>query len=486
MSVSRREVLRGAGAAVASLGLRACAGGSSAGIPPATSTLYDLIVVGAGVAGISAARTALAYGANVLVLEAQNRIGGRTFTDATTFPEIGFDQGAQFFQAVLSGNELYTMAQAQGLPLLAAAGSGPPSSLGTTFLTGSSLASASDQAAFLATAAAIKAAVFAGGAAIDAGAPDVPISAIVASLAGLPWYVPAAAQAILEISGGTDRSLYDLYRYTLLQPVPFATPGDDFVVKTGLGTFVASLAKGLNVRTGAPVSAIATGGTGVTVTANGVAYNAKTVIVTASTNVLAKSNAPGGIAFSPALPASYVTGFAALPLTACYKALLGFNPGFSFAVPGVTPPNAFSVALALTNVENATYFPNFWGTNTCEFIATGDLAVQLEQSGSQAAAQTLLTELDTAFPGAKAAWDGRISGSSWMTNPYFGGAFSAAMPGQWSVRRALAQPIGNRLWFAGEAIYDGGARGLIIAAWRSGAAAASAALKTVGLASARR
>ena len=41
----------------------------------------DLAVVGAGVAGMAAARTARASGLSVLVLEAQSRTGGRAFTD---------------------------------------------------------------------------------------------------------------------------------------------------------------------------------------------------------------------------------------------------------------------------------------------------------------------------------------------------------------------------------------------------------------------
>ena len=136
MEISRNQLLLGAAATLASTGLGACAGPSSVNSTPVqNSGPYDVIVVGAGISGISAARTALGYGAKVLVLEAQNRIGGRAFTDTTTFSEIGFDLGAQFFQACLSGNELLTIAQAQGLQLLAAAGLGPPNSLGSTIMT---------------------------------------------------------------------------------------------------------------------------------------------------------------------------------------------------------------------------------------------------------------------------------------------------------------------------------------------------------------
>uniref|UniRef100_A0A8C8DPD5 Amine oxidase n=1 Tax=Oryzias sinensis TaxID=183150 RepID=A0A8C8DPD5_9TELE len=44
------------------------------------SNTYDVIVVGAGISGLSAAKLLKASGLNPVVLEARNRVGGRTFT----------------------------------------------------------------------------------------------------------------------------------------------------------------------------------------------------------------------------------------------------------------------------------------------------------------------------------------------------------------------------------------------------------------------
>ncbi len=41
----------------------------------------DVIVVGAGAAGLGAASCAIAAGLNTIVLEAKERVGGRAFTD---------------------------------------------------------------------------------------------------------------------------------------------------------------------------------------------------------------------------------------------------------------------------------------------------------------------------------------------------------------------------------------------------------------------
>ncbi|MFH9299404.1 flavin monoamine oxidase family protein [Streptomyces sp. NPDC017520] len=80
--LSRRGFLRAGAALSAVTALSVTASGLLA--PPAAAeeaVVYDAIVVGGGYAGITAARDLRAQGHNVLVLEARNRIGGRTWTD---------------------------------------------------------------------------------------------------------------------------------------------------------------------------------------------------------------------------------------------------------------------------------------------------------------------------------------------------------------------------------------------------------------------
>src|SRR5262245_48373748 len=46
---------------------------------------YDVAVIGAGAAGLAAARTLVDRGREVIVLEARQRIGGRAWTDNASF-----------------------------------------------------------------------------------------------------------------------------------------------------------------------------------------------------------------------------------------------------------------------------------------------------------------------------------------------------------------------------------------------------------------
>ena len=48
-------------------------------------TIYDVAIVGAGAAGLGAAREARERGLSYVVLEAMDRIGGRAHTESATF-----------------------------------------------------------------------------------------------------------------------------------------------------------------------------------------------------------------------------------------------------------------------------------------------------------------------------------------------------------------------------------------------------------------
>src|SRR5215475_11272477 len=89
--ISRRSFL----AASAALAAR-----PAAAAPPSrpATPAPDVIIVGAGAAGIAAARRLAAAGRRFVLLEAADHIGGRCVTDRNTFG-VPFDRGAHFIHS---------------------------------------------------------------------------------------------------------------------------------------------------------------------------------------------------------------------------------------------------------------------------------------------------------------------------------------------------------------------------------------------------
>ncbi|MFI5682166.1 flavin monoamine oxidase family protein [Streptomyces cellulosae] len=83
-AASRRTVLKTAGAAALAASVTGVAAGvaraATDGAAAADGGPYDVIIVGAGYAGVTAARELKNKGLRSLILEARNRIGGRTWT----------------------------------------------------------------------------------------------------------------------------------------------------------------------------------------------------------------------------------------------------------------------------------------------------------------------------------------------------------------------------------------------------------------------
>lgn len=77
-----------------------------------SSTSADVLVLGAGIAGLAAARTLTDKGLNVIVLEARNRVGGRMWTDSSL--GLPLDLGASWIHGV-NGNPITKLAKQFGV-----------------------------------------------------------------------------------------------------------------------------------------------------------------------------------------------------------------------------------------------------------------------------------------------------------------------------------------------------------------------------------
>ncbi|HEU4643422.1 MAG TPA: FAD-dependent oxidoreductase [Gemmatimonadaceae bacterium] len=86
--ISRREFVAGTAAAAAALALDACLPRRGAApAPPARRDIEPVLIIGAGIAGLTAAYRLRSRGVPVRVIEAQQRVGGRMYSLRDYFPD---------------------------------------------------------------------------------------------------------------------------------------------------------------------------------------------------------------------------------------------------------------------------------------------------------------------------------------------------------------------------------------------------------------
>jgi monoamine oxidase len=443
-------------------------------------TVYDVIVVGAGSAGIAAARTIADEKRSVLVLEAQDHIGGRCRT-LNDFP-VPYDQGAQFVGQCLSHNTfLYPLMQRRGVDLIRG------ESLERAFFDPATGKGPLNYDELVETYALVDAALLGAGLAITLGLPDASASDVIktAGLATSPYLRLVEDFIIRAIDAGDPKyqSTLDLYNNlsTMIAPFNFP-PRDTFLIPSGYGTFIASLAEGLPIRTSSPVDSVDYGGDFVTVkSADGGTYAAKTAIVTASINVL-KS---GSLKLVPELPAAHAEALAGLTMGHAWKAMFEFK-GRPFDGHIGIEPGRMANAFALSNEGSPQFFVNYFQeafpnlpNSYMMTIVEGDPGAELEKMGDQKAGASLCAMLEKPFPGLTASWTGRMLASRWLTNPYTLGCISYATVNNTGGRLVLSKPVANKLFFAGEAMSIH-SHSLVNGAWASGANAAYGALFAIG------
>src|SRR5437899_10241795 len=75
----------------------------------------DIVVIGAGAAGIAAARRIMAANRKVIVVEAASQIGGRCITDTASF-DVPYDRGARWMHNP-DVNPMLKLARGAGLEI---------------------------------------------------------------------------------------------------------------------------------------------------------------------------------------------------------------------------------------------------------------------------------------------------------------------------------------------------------------------------------
>jgi monoamine oxidase len=418
---------------------------------PGLPSSPDLLVIGAGAAGIAAARTAIAAGRSVLVLEARGRVGGRALTDVARLG-LPYDLGATWLHQAAT-NPLVSLAEGLGVTL-----HDSDALRREQTRIGGRPATAGEEAEY---AAAFAAAEHAIEAAARDGGPDRSLAAGMGATG--PWApaIEAWQGDIISAAPAGEVSLHDFHANAL--------EGGNRLPEGGFGALVARLAEGLPIRLDAPVTRLAWGGREAVAEGPFGAIRARAVIVTIPTSLLAAEV----IRFDPPLPAELLQAAHDLPLGHVVKAGFRAMGEERFGLP------PFSAVDRQVAAGEPLVAMSLWpfGRPVISCHVGGAAGRALEAEGDAAVEAFMREEIARRF-GADALKALRADPlvSEWGRDRWSRGVYSYARVGRAGARSILARPLaGGRLCLAGEAT-DLGMAGTVGGAWRSGVGAAQVAM----------
>ena len=412
--ISRRAVVAGA----ASLATPA--------IVRAQSFDTDVVIIGAGAAGLAAARELQKLGKSFALIESRDRVGGRLYTDATL--GAPFDAGGVYIHWA-ERNPWAEAARDLGVETTQERGGGPPQ----IYENGRRVPDSERgrrRAAFRRLSRELD----------DSAVPPPDVS-IAERVAGFGDEVLGAASGMTRLSLGEEPERVSALDYARLWS------GDDLRVRIGYGALAERFAQAIPVALSTPALAIDCSGPGVVVTTPRGTIRAGRAVVTVPLGVLVEES----IRFTPALPATTRAAIEGLEMGVLAKIALKFD-GARFDV--APDSDLFEV-----RGPRVTYDYECWpfGRDVVVCHLGGDHARQVVGLGARdAIAHVLDIFAGLVGPEAKRRFEGgRMHG--WIDDPHALGAYSHALPGRADARAALARPVAGKLWFAGEATGGEGA-----------------------------
>lgn len=404
---------------------------------------FDTIVIGAGVAGLTAARLLSKAGRRVVVLEARDRVGGRVWTDRGD--GLVTDLGASWIHGV-TDSPVAAAAEAFGMRTAEfTVGGYQPDSRPIAYYgpDGRRLSDAVVQR-FADDIHTIDAALAEVVAASD---PDASYRAVTeTALAGQGWDAERAERVREFLQHRTEEQygawIEDLAAHGLDDD---SIDGDEVVFPDGYDRLPLRLAAGLDVRLEHVVSHVRWSADGVDVTTDQGALTADSAVVTVPIGVLRSED----FVIEPPLPEPAAGALERLEMNAFEKVFLRFPTKFwddgVYAIRQQGPEGRWWHSwYDLTSLH---------GTPTLLTFAAGPAAEQIRGWGEERVVESVLAQLRRLY-GDRVQHPTRVHITAWQDDPFARGSYAYMTVGSTTADHDdLATPVGGVLHIAGEATW---------------------------------
>ncbi len=379
----------------------------------------DVIVIGAGTSGLSAAKELKSAGLDTLVLESSDHVGGRCITDTTTF-SAPFDRGGSWLHSA-EINPLSEIAKANGFEFHKKPWSWNWVTIDDYALNDKEVAEYTDYLDLM------------WDRIVEVGKKDNTVD--IASILPESRWRDTAKLFIAQMLGGD---------YDVTSPKDMANYADsdgDWLVGGGLGEFIRYLHSDVDVVLNCAVSKIDYSGPLIRVETPKGIVEAKHVILTVSVGVLAAEK----IEFVPALPNWKSEAINKLPNGLLNKVGIEFDPDWKEASEG------FALDYHTGGEEYCSVAFRFYDSELATGFTAGRFAARLEADGPGTATDFCMEALRATFGNDVTKFVRKTSETHWNGNTHTFGSYSYALPGCTIARETLAKPLDKKIFFAGEA-----------------------------------
>jgi monoamine oxidase len=390
-------------------------------------TQTDVVIIGAGSAGLAAAKELARQGVSFMVVEASHRIGGRAYSEEIA-PDVWFDLGCAYL--VVGANA--KTREDESNPFVDFANNH-----------GAVIEQYLHESRYICN-----------------GRPLEPADAQVCR----QYYEDCEEAIRSSAERGDDCVISDLidldspYATPYMDMMAVTVPKDldessaadfyfgveehiNFNTQRGYGNLVAQWGRDVEVSLNTRVESVDWSRKHVRVNTNKGSISARCVISTVSNGVLAAQQ----IHFAPRLPDWKTKAIQEVPMGAENKIGVHFTKD-------VFEPEASGYYQVWSDEAPGAYVDvNLVSTNVVTVFMGGRFSIWMEQQGQPAAREFAIDRIADIFGNDIRQSAGRSIATAWVTDPWTFGSYASANPGQFHQRESLPLPIDDKLFFAGEA-----------------------------------